>query len=320
VVRARDGAIEDALKYFDTIESSTSLPAGVERNVIDAFLAADMPNEQFITVLWRLLPTASTDDVLLGAFGAFRKGGMRAEAVDALFGVVAAAWARQNYSQQQLAELGILQEFVALKQNTAYRPRAEALDAVLHSNLEKRDLFFEWPERLGDAFPRDLSPRLALADYSSSIGRRLVAERDLTKAEAHFVLARGLGRTDDLQLAGDLAGVYVVQRRLADLQKLTRELDAALYAEGGSAQFMDPGALYEFHLRLGTYHTLLEPPRSVNPTMSAATDQLQKAVRAAERLSEKLAAEGKPAFVVDPVVLRLLERSKSRLNPEASKR
>ena len=92
---------------------------------------------------------------------------------------------------------------------------------------------------------------------------------------------------------------------------LTREMDAVLYANGGTASNADLAQLYGFHRALGTYHALLEPPPSINPTPSAAADQLQKAINAAELLSKKRVAEGKPPFEIDPVVLRLLARSKA---------
>jgi len=310
-IRAAEGKIDEALALFNAIDRSGAAAAGIEKKLIDAFLASSRPEEEFISFLWTILPSASADDVLLGAFAAFRKGDMDREEIDALFGVVAATWAKQNYSLQQLAELGVLKDFIALKQKEPYRERAESLDALLHSNFSKRDLFFRWPAKLDDNFPSDLSPRSALADFSASLGRRFVADRMLDRAEGHFALARELGRHADLQLADDLASVYFSQRRLLDLQKLTREMDAVLYANGGTASNADLAQLYGFHRALGTYHALLEPPPSINPTPSAAADQLQKAINAAELLSKKRVAEGKPPFEIDPVVLRLLARSKA---------
>jgi hypothetical protein len=307
-IYANEGNGAAALPFYRAAVGADGVPPGLDKKLIDASLTSPSDNEFVISVLWEVLHNGAADEVLLGAIRGLTILDLDSEERDAMYGVVAATLARQNYSQQQLAELNVLQDFLALAEKERYRTRAESLQALLQADFSKRADYEKWPRRVDDDdLPKDLSPRRSLADLSIALGRRALADQQVERAENYFELARDLGRNDDLLLAADLAGIYFGQRRLSELQKLTRETDAVLYADGGVAAQKDLVQLYEFHRRMGTYHAMLEPQRPINTT-SAALAQLRRAVDAAELHSIGLVAAGKPAFEVDPGVLKLLNR------------
>jgi len=248
---------------------------------------------------------------LRGAVAAFKKKGLDDGESDALFAVVATALARQSYSRVHLAQIGVRQDLVALKETEAYGERAQSLLALIDGDLSQTAAFHSWPEAVkDDDLPRDLSPKRALAELAASLGRRQLFDSELELAEGYLVLSRELGRKDDIQLATDLASVYFSKRNTPELLKLTREMDAYLYSDPSRLEQLDLAEVYEFHRALGTYYSSLERGRIFPGSTSAATDQLEKAVAAAETFSKELVARGEPPFEIDASVLRLLSQSK----------
>ena len=315
-----DGHFGTAAEIYRQAATAADAPPGIERKVIAAYLAANDRNN-VIAYLWEILEKGEAASVLHGALDTLLKGDLNESQVDALFGIVARTLARQNYSSAQLADLSVLNDFANLQRVEAYRNRALSLDALLRGDFAQREAFMAWPEKLNDpAIPQNLSPKHALGELSATLGRRWLFDKQRERAERYLVLARELGPPFDLGLVKDLASLYFDERRLSDLQKLTRESDAELYAEPHMAERIDLALLYEFHRTIGTFHALLEPAASLSSTPSAAVDQLQKAVDAADALSKQLVAEGKEPFDIDSGVIRLLERSTMRNQKYRAKR
>lgn len=302
----KDGNFNNAAKCYSIAMDTANPPPNVEGKLIHASIASGKKVEELIGVLWSLEKKSSgVETALDGALRALENDVASGEERDALFGIVADALAKQNYTLSQLVDAGIAQRLTQLQEKEQTSVRVKALFGLYVSASEEREQFLAWPDHVEEAdLPADLSPRRSLAGLALALAHRALADHQPLRAEPYLLLASDLGLGDDARVARDLATVYAQTRRPQDLLALTEKFDSMLYGPDNALAHNELRDVYEYHVAVGGIF-------ANSGAIPAAAMQLEKAIYAGDRLATESAESAHP-FEVDPAVRQLYDAVRAK--------
>jgi len=201
----------------------------------------------------------------------FLRGPFDEQAKRAFLGVVAGTLASQHIDPAQFDAQPVAPQIAALRADAQIGNGAAELLQLYRGNTDPSQ--YRWwrtepPDERFTALIRD-------------VGTSRAAANDKQQAERYFKLALAVSHGTDPDSFVELADLYYNQKRIAELDALTREYEAPMFAAKSAAiASRNFAAEYRFHVALGTIYAYLGRWGSEGEPASAIF-QLTQAQRAA---------------------------------------
>lgn len=226
----------------------------------------------------------------------FDAGGKRA-----LLGVVAATLASQHIDPRRFNDLPVASRIAALRNDPLIGAGAGEVLLLYRGNADPAQ--YRWWRSPRDEF---------FAALIRDVGASRAASGEKQQAEACFKLALDYSAGTDPDAFVELAGLYFVQKRVAELDALAREYEAPLFAaKAATIAARDYAAEYRFHIALGTMYAYMQRWGSDDEPASAIF-QLTQAQRAAADYNRALTWGTK--IPTDPKSIELLATAYASVN------